>query len=73
MVGTRAVGAVISSCLVIAIGNGVVKSNNPTMLMENGSPLEFTEDRTRGMFIKVFKMDKAKTNDRKDGALEATS
>lgn len=59
VVGTRAVGAVISSCLVIAIGNGVVKSNNPTMLMENGSPLELTEDRTRGV-LKSLKWTKRK-------------
>ena len=49
MIGTGVAGAVISRRLVIAIGKGVVKSNNPTMLMENGGPLELTEDWARGV------------------------
>ena len=43
MIGLGAAGAVVSRRLVIAIGKGVVKANNPTMLMENGGPLKFTE------------------------------
>ena len=49
MIGTGVAGAVISRRLVIAIGKGVVKSNNPTMLMENGGPLELTEGWARGV------------------------
>lgn len=44
MIGTRAAKEVISSCLVIEIGKGVAKANNPTMLMESGGLLELTED-----------------------------
>ena len=44
MIGTRAAGTVISRRLVIPIGQGVVKGNNATMLMENGDLLGLTED-----------------------------
>ena len=50
IIGTQPAGAVISHCLVIAIWKGVVKANNPTMLVENGSLLELTEDSARGVF-----------------------
>ena len=36
MIGTRAAGTAISRRIVMAIGNGVVKSNNPILLKENG-------------------------------------
>ena len=32
----------------MAIGNGVVKSNSPTLLKENGGSLELTKDWARG-------------------------
>ena len=47
--GTRAAGTAISRRIVIAIGNGVVRSNSPTLLKENGGSLELTEDWARGV------------------------
>ena len=57
IVGTRAAAAVISHCLVIAIGKGVLKTSNPTMLMQNGGSLELSEDWTRDVlqFLKWTK------------------
>ena len=43
IVGTRAAGGVISRRMVIAIGNGVVKANDPNILREYGGHLELTE------------------------------
>ena len=39
----------VSRRLVILIAKGVVKANNPITLMENGGPLELTEDWARGV------------------------
>ena len=50
VIGTRTVGTAISRCIVIGIGNGAVKSNNPILLKENGRPLQLTEDWARGVF-----------------------
>ena len=47
MIGTRAAGTAISRRIVMAIGNGVVMSNSPTLLKENGGSLELTEDWAR--------------------------
>ena len=48
MIGTRVAGTTISRRIVMAIGNGVVKSNSPTLLKENGGSLELTKDWARG-------------------------
>ena len=44
MIGTRASGTAIGRRIVMAIGNGVVRSNSLTLLKENGGSLELTED-----------------------------
>ena len=44
VIGTRAAGTAISRRIVMAIGNGVVRSNSPTLLKENGGSLELTKD-----------------------------
>ena len=44
IIGTRAARTAINRRIGIAIGNGVVRSNNPAMLKDNGGPLELTED-----------------------------
>ena len=49
MIETRAAGTAISRRIVTAIGNGVVKSNNPILLKENGGSLQLTEDWARGV------------------------
>ena len=49
MIGTRAAGTAISRRIVMAIDNGVVRSNSPTLLKENGGSLELTEDWARGV------------------------
>ena len=49
MIGTRVAGTTISRRIVMAIGNGVVKSNSPTLLKENGGSLELTKDWARGV------------------------
>ena len=49
MSGTRAAGTAISRRIVMVIGNGVVRSNSPTLLKENGGSLELTEDWARGV------------------------
>ena len=46
----------------IAVGKGVLKANNSTMLMKTGSPFKLTGDWARSRCIKVFRM-----NDRKGG------
>ena len=47
MIVTQAAGTAISRRIVMAIGNGVVRSNSPTLLKENGGSLELTEDWAR--------------------------
>ena len=59
MIGTRAAGTAISRRIVMAIGNGVVKSNSPTLLKENGGSLELTKDWAR-RFIKSMNWTKRK-------------
>ena len=49
MIGPRAAGTAISRRIVMAIDNGVVRSNSPTLLKENGSSLELTEDWAQGV------------------------
>ena len=49
IVGTRAAGGVISRRMVIAIGTGVVKANNPDILKEFGGPVELTEGWARSV------------------------
>ena len=49
MIRTRAAETVISRRIVMAISNGVVRSNSPTFLKENGCSLELTEDWVRGI------------------------
>ena len=49
MIGTRVAGTAISHRIVMAIGNGVVRSNSPIMLNENGGSLESTMDWARGV------------------------
>ena len=69
MIGTQAAGALISHRFVIASGKDVVKVYNSTMLMENGGPLELTED-----WAGVFRMIKAKRKGRKgEEALKSIS
>ena len=49
MIGTRAAGTAISRYIVMAIGNRVVKSDNPILLKENRGLLQLTEDWVRGV------------------------
>ena len=49
MSGTRAAGTAINRRVVMVIGNGVVRSNSPTLLKENGGSLDLTEDWARGV------------------------
>ena len=49
MVGARPAGTTRSRCTVMIIGNGVVKSNNPILLIKNGGSLQLTEDWARGV------------------------
>jgi len=49
MIGTRSAGTAISRRLVVAIGKGIVKANNPKSLRENGGSIELTEDWARGI------------------------
>ena len=37
IIGTWAAGTAISRRIVMAIGNGVMRSNSPTLLKENGA------------------------------------
>ena len=64
MIGTWAAGTAINRRIVMAIGNGVVRSNSPTLLKENGGSLELTEDWTRGV-IKSMNWTKRKDTTRK--------
>ena len=47
MIGTGAAGTAISRRIVMAIGNGLVRLNCPTLLNENGGSLELNEDWAR--------------------------
>ena len=47
MVGIRLAGAAISRKMVIAIGTGVIKSNNPNLLLEFGGSVKLTENWAR--------------------------
>ena len=47
VIGTRQASTVISRRMVIAIGTGVVKANEPNLLEEYGGHLELTEDWAR--------------------------
>ena len=49
MIGTCTARIAISRCIVMAVGNGAVKSNNPILFKENGGSLQLTEDRARGV------------------------
>ena len=49
IIGTRQAGTVISRRMVINIGSGVVKANEPNLLKEYGGPLELTEDWARNV------------------------
>ena len=49
MTETRAAGTAISRRIIMTIGNGVVKSNNPILLKENGGSLQLTEDWAKGV------------------------
>ena len=49
MIGTCTAGTAISHRIVVAIGNGVAKSNNPILLKKNGGSLQFNKDWTRGV------------------------
>ena len=64
MIRTRAAGTAISRRIVVAIGNGVVRSNSLTLLKENGGSLELNEDWARG-FIKSMNWIKRKGTTRK--------
>ena len=44
VIGTRATGTAISCHIVMAIGNEVLKSNNPILLKQTGGSLQLTED-----------------------------
>ena len=44
MIGTRATGTTISRHIVMAIGNEVLKSNNPKLLKQTGGSLQLTEN-----------------------------
>ena len=47
IIGTRQAGRMISRRVVIAIGAGVVKVNEPNLLKEYGGPLKLSEDWAR--------------------------
>ena len=49
IVGVRLSGAVISRRMVISIGNGVLKANDPNTLSEFGGIITLTEDWARGI------------------------
>ena len=44
MIGTRATGTAISRHIVMAIGNEVLKSNNPALLKQTGGSLQLREN-----------------------------
>ena len=64
MIGTRAAGTAISCSIVMAIGNGIVRSNSLTLLEGNRGFLELTEDWARGV-IKSMNWTKRKGITRK--------
>ena len=47
IVGTRAAGTVITRRIAIAIGNGVIKANNASLLKQYGGTIELTEQWAR--------------------------
>ena len=49
IVGVRLSGAVIARRMVISIGNGVLKANDPNTLFESGGTITLTEDWTRSI------------------------
>ena len=49
IVGVRLSGAVISRRMVISIGNGVLKANDPNTLSEFGGTITLTKDWARGI------------------------
>ena len=49
IVGIRLAGATISRKMVIAIGTGVIKANNPSLLLEFGESVRLSENWTRGV------------------------
>ena len=49
ILGIRLAGAAISRKMVIAIGTGVIKANNPSLLLEFGGSVPLTENWTRGV------------------------
>ena len=53
MIGTRAAGTAISHRIVMAISNGVMRSNSPALLKENEGLLELTEDWARGVIKSI--------------------
>ena len=59
MIGTRTAGTAISHSIVMAIGNGVVRSNSSTLLKETGGSLELTRDWAQGV-IKLMNWTKRK-------------
>ena len=54
MIGIPTDGTAISRRIVVSIGNEVVKSNNPTLLKENGGSLQLKEDWARGVLKKMI-------------------
>ena len=65
-IGTRASGIVISRHIVMAIGNGVVRSSSLTLLKENGGSLELTKDWAQGV-IRSMNWTKRKGTTRENG------
>ena len=53
IIGTRLAGTVISRRMVMAIGTGVVKANDPSLLKEYGGHLQLTEDWARSLLISM--------------------
>ena len=49
MIGLSTAGTAISRHIVISIGNGVVKSNNPILRKKNGGSVQLTENWARGV------------------------
>ena len=49
IVGIRLAGAAISQKMVIAIGTGVIKANNASLLLEFGGSITLTENWARGV------------------------
>ena len=55
--GVRLSGAVISRRMVIFIGNGVLKANDPNTLSESGGTITLTEDWARGILRSIGKVE----------------